>query len=194
MGAFSAVAVATTWPLVLRLGDALPVSRRRRAAAQYALLLAWDADRLLHGLQGWWNLPIFYPYTHALAFSENLLGIALFTAPIQWLTGNPVVAYNVAYLGVVRPCGRGDVPAGVIADGEPPCRRRGRRAVRLRAVPRPGGGTPAVADVRLDADRAVGAPSLLRHGPAHRPRRLRRRVSASRDCPTGTSSTSSRRS
>ena len=97
MGAFGAVAVATTWPLVLRLGDALPV--RRSDPLLNALLLAWDADRLLHGLQGWWDLPIFYPYTHALAFSENLLGIALFTAPIQWLTGNPVVAYNVAYLG-----------------------------------------------------------------------------------------------
>ena len=62
------------------------------------LLLAWDADRLLHGLQGWWDLPIFHPYTHVLAFSEKLLGIALFTAPIQWLTGNPVVVYNFAYL------------------------------------------------------------------------------------------------
>ena len=96
VGAFGIVAVATTWPLVLRLGDALPVSRNDPLLN--ALLLAWDADRLLHGLQGWWNLPIFHPYTYGLAFSENLLGIALFTAPIQWLTGNPVVTYNLAYL------------------------------------------------------------------------------------------------
>ena len=33
-----------------------------------------------------------------LSFSENLLGIALFTVPIQRLTGNPVVTYNLAYL------------------------------------------------------------------------------------------------
>ena len=105
IGAFSAVAVATTWPLVLRLGDALPVSRGDPLLN--ALLLAWDADRLLHGLQGWWNLPIFYPYTHALAFSENLFGIALFTAPIQWLTGNPVVVYNLAYLGTYVLAGGG---------------------------------------------------------------------------------------
>ena len=38
------------------------------------------------------------PTPTCLRFSENLIGIALFTAPIQWLTGNPVVAYNLAYL------------------------------------------------------------------------------------------------
>ena len=105
IGAFGAVAVATTWPLVLRLGDALPVSRGDPLLN--TLLLAWDADRLLHGLQGWWDLPIFYPYTYALAFSENLFGIALFTAPIQWLTGNPVVVYNLAYLGTYVLAGGG---------------------------------------------------------------------------------------
>ena len=82
IGAFGTVAVATTWPLVLRLGDALPVSSSDPLLN--TVILAWDADRLLHGLQGWWDLPIFHPYTNVLAFSENLLGIALFTAPIQW--------------------------------------------------------------------------------------------------------------
>ena len=97
IGAFGAVAVVATWPLILRLGDALPVSLGDGPLLN-TLILAWDADRLLHGLQGWWDLPFFHPYTHVLAFSENLLGIALFTAPIQWLTGNPVVVYNLAYL------------------------------------------------------------------------------------------------
>lgn len=97
IGAFGAVAVVATWPLILRLGDALPVSLGGGPLLN-TLLLAWDADRLLHGLEGWWDLPVFFPYTHTLALSENLLGIALFTAPIQWLTGDPVVVYNVAYL------------------------------------------------------------------------------------------------
>ena len=61
IGAFGAVAVVATRPLVLRLGDALPVSRSDPLLN--TLLLAWDADRLLHGLQGWWDLPIFHPYT-----------------------------------------------------------------------------------------------------------------------------------
>ena len=95
IGTFGAVAVAATWPLVLCLGDALPISLERGPLLN-SLILAWGADRLLHGLQGWWDLPIFHPYTYGLAFSENLLGIAFFTAPIQWLTGNPVVVYNLA--------------------------------------------------------------------------------------------------
>ena len=97
IGAFGALAVVATWPLVLSLGDALPISLARGPLLN-GLILAWGADRLLHGLQGWWDLPIFHPYTYGLAFSENLLGIALFAAPIQWLAGNPVVVYNLAHL------------------------------------------------------------------------------------------------
>ena len=106
IGAFGAVAVAATWPLVLRLGDALPISLERGPLLN-SLILAWGADRLLHGLQGWWDLPIFHPYTYGLAFSENLLGIAFFTAPIQWLTGNPVVVYNLAHLATYVLAGGG---------------------------------------------------------------------------------------
>jgi hypothetical protein len=50
----------------------------------------------------------FFPYRHTLLYSDHLLGIAIFTAPIQWLTGNAVLAYNAAYLGsiVVAGCGQ----------------------------------------------------------------------------------------
>ena len=41
---------------------------------------------------------LFYPYPKTLTYSENLLGIAVLTAPVQWLTGNPVLGYNVAFL------------------------------------------------------------------------------------------------
>ena len=61
-------------------------------------ILGWDADRIANGLRDFWAAPVFYPYQNALAYSEHLLGIAVFTAPVQWLTGNPVLAYNVAFL------------------------------------------------------------------------------------------------
>jgi hypothetical protein len=64
-----------------------------------AWILGWDADRLRHGLQGLWNAPAFFPYHDTLAFSENLLGIAVFVAPVYWATSNPVLTYNVAFLG-----------------------------------------------------------------------------------------------
>src|SRR5580765_2087940 len=62
-------------------------------------VLAWDADRLLHGLHGLWDLPILYPRHWTLAYSEHMLGVAIFTAPIQWMFGNAVLTYNVAYIG-----------------------------------------------------------------------------------------------
>ncbi len=58
-------------------------------------IIGWDADRLRHGLVGLWDAPIYYPYRNTLAFSENLLGIAVLVAPVYWITGNPILTYNV---------------------------------------------------------------------------------------------------
>ncbi len=60
-------------------------------------IISWDADRLPHLLRGVWDAPIYYPYRDTLAFSENLLGLAFFVAPVRWITGNPVLTYNVAF-------------------------------------------------------------------------------------------------
>ena len=61
-------------------------------------ILAWDAGRFAHGLRGLWDAPIFYPYSHALAYSEHLLGIAIFSAPLQWATRNPILVFNAVFL------------------------------------------------------------------------------------------------
>ena len=103
--AFAGAALLSTWPLVRYFGSALP--NDLADPLLNAWILAWDADRLLHGLHGFWQAPIFHPYPNTLAYSEHLLGIAVFTAPIQWLTGNPIAAYNAAFLGsfVLAGCG-----------------------------------------------------------------------------------------
>ena len=93
---FSALAVAVTWPLAAHLGDSIPSDLGDPLLN--AWILGWDADRFRHGFTGLWDAPIFYPYHHTLAFSEHLLGIAVFVAPIFWATGNPLIAYNVAFL------------------------------------------------------------------------------------------------
>lgn len=99
VGVCFSAAVAITWPLARRLGEVLPnYHGDLHPAVLNAWILAWDADRLLHGLSGFWHAPIFYPYTYTLAFSDHLLGIAIFTAWIQWLTGNPFAAHNAAIL------------------------------------------------------------------------------------------------
>jgi hypothetical protein len=61
-------------------------------------IVSWDASRLPHALQGVWNTPIYFPYPRTLAFSENLFGVAFPVAPVYWITGNPVLTYNVAFV------------------------------------------------------------------------------------------------
>ena len=96
-GAVLVTAIAMTYPLVSRATGALPANLGDPLLNTF--ILGWDADRILHGLHGLWNAPFFFPETWTLAFSEHLLGIAVLTAPLQWLTGNPVLVYNVAFLG-----------------------------------------------------------------------------------------------
>lgn len=92
-----ALGAVLTWPLTPLLSRGLPYDLGDPLLNAY--ILAWDADRLRHGLTGLWDATLFYPYPDTLAWSEHLLGTALFTAPLQWVTGNPVLAYNVAMLG-----------------------------------------------------------------------------------------------
>ena len=91
------VAVALNLRLVLQIGSALPNDLGDPLLSTF--ILGWDADRILHGLKGLWDAPFYFPRRDTLAYAEHLLGIAFFTAPVQWLTGNPVLAYNVAHLG-----------------------------------------------------------------------------------------------
>jgi hypothetical protein len=93
---FTAATLVFTAPLVTRLGTALPAPN---ADPQLnAWILSWGAERLPYGFHGFWSPPIFYPYQNTLAYSENLLGIAVFVAPVYWVSRNPVLTYNVAFL------------------------------------------------------------------------------------------------
>jgi hypothetical protein len=49
-------------------------------------------------LAGVWDSPIFFPYRNALAFSENLFGLAALVAPVYWTTHDAVLTYNVAFV------------------------------------------------------------------------------------------------
>jgi hypothetical protein len=54
-----------------------------------------------------WTGLFFYPYPDTVAYSEHLLGIAIFTAPVQWLAGNPILAFNLAMIGSTALAGVG---------------------------------------------------------------------------------------
>lgn len=102
---FVALAAVATWPLARHLDEALPGDLGDPLLN--AWVLGWDADRIGHLFSGFWDAPIFYPYHHTLAFSEHLLGIAVPLAPLVWLTGRPLVAYNIAFIASFALAGMG---------------------------------------------------------------------------------------
>jgi hypothetical protein len=60
--------------------------------------LAWDNHALLDRVPGFFNANIFYPAPNALAYSEHVFGISLFSLPVYAVTRNPVLAYNVVWI------------------------------------------------------------------------------------------------
>jgi hypothetical protein len=73
----------------------------------YIWTLAWDTHAFLTQPFTIFDANIYAPYSNTLAYSENLIGSALFAAPIIWLTGNPVLAMNLVALLTCVLCGVG---------------------------------------------------------------------------------------
>ena len=96
VGAFLALSIVATYPLVRHFGNTLPGDLGDPLLG--AWILGWDADRLKHGLAGVWDAPILFPDRHTLAYAEHLLGIGVFVAPVIWATNNAVAGHNAAFL------------------------------------------------------------------------------------------------
>ena len=95
--AIGAITLLATHPLAWEAARALPSDLGDPLLNTF--ILGWGASRLPFGFSGVWNAPFFFPLKDTLALSEHLLGITVFTAPVVWLTGNAVLAYNLATLG-----------------------------------------------------------------------------------------------
>jgi len=70
-------------------------------------LLGWDTHAFLHKPWRIFDANIYYPQHLTLAYGENVIGIAFFAAPVIWLTGNLLLAANVACLLSTILCGLG---------------------------------------------------------------------------------------
>ncbi len=101
--AFLALAVVGTWPLSLVLTSSLPGDYGDPLFNTWVMaLVAQHLTRALTGdvgaLTTMWDAPIFAPEANALAYSDHLIGPAFQALPIYWLTGNPLLAYNLVWL------------------------------------------------------------------------------------------------
>jgi len=97
---YLSAAIALSWPLVWSVFTHLPRGHEASGTVQLFNLwtMQWNADRIAHGWAGYWDAPIFYgvPNTFALSEPQPLTGLVF--APLAWLTGNPVLAYNIVVL------------------------------------------------------------------------------------------------
>jgi hypothetical protein len=105
LAALVGIALVVTFPLVLHLTTYLP--NDLGDPVLNAWILWWDATAIGKGLHQLWDAPSYFPYAHTLAYSDHLLGIAMLTAPLQWLTSNPVLVYNLAFIGSYANAGFG---------------------------------------------------------------------------------------
>ncbi|HUG15329.1 MAG TPA: hypothetical protein VMM78_09950 [Thermomicrobiales bacterium] len=92
---FVIVAIALTWPLARQLNDTLiswgdPVFQ--------AWTIAWNWHALTTAPLGVFDANVFYPWRNTLAYSDHLFGQTLLVLPVIALTGNGILADNVALL------------------------------------------------------------------------------------------------
>src|SRR5882672_1220455 len=105
LGGLTAVAVAVTYPLVRHITTHVP--NDLGDPVLNAWILAWDATAIRQGFSHFWDAPSYFPYLRTLAYSDHLLGMAVFTTPVQWLTANPVLTYNLAFIASFTNAGGG---------------------------------------------------------------------------------------
>ena len=94
-GSYLLVTLVLAFPTVRDIAGSLPSDLGDPALNAWIL---WYNTTALPFTEQWWNPPIFYPTAHVLTYSEHLFGISIISTPFYWLTGSPVVAYNITLL------------------------------------------------------------------------------------------------
>ena len=93
---FIGLAVVHTWPLATNPAG---LSLNANGDAQLnEWILAWVVHQLPRDPLNLFDANIFHPAKDALAFSEPLIVPAILSAPVFWLGGSPVLAYNLMLL------------------------------------------------------------------------------------------------
>lgn len=110
--AYLAAAIVATWPLVLGLGRDVAWDLGDPVLNMW--ILSWDVEQMrriaagdLARIASFFDANIFYPLPLTLAYSEHLLAQAVQIAPLQLLTANPILSYNLLFLSTFALSGLG---------------------------------------------------------------------------------------
>ena len=100
---YTAVTLATTWPLAAHLTTSLPADLGDPLLNSFILQWGTEHIRTLLGgdigaFRSYWNAPMFHPEPLVLAYSEHLFAQALQAAPLYVATGNILLCYNLLFL------------------------------------------------------------------------------------------------
>ncbi|MGH9181617.1 MAG: hypothetical protein ACRDY5_07875, partial [Acidimicrobiales bacterium] len=93
---YVAAAAYSTWPLAATPGSRVAFDTGDPSLT--AWIFGWAAHAIVHQPLRLFSANMFSPEPLALAYSENMLGLSLPMAPVVWLTGNAVLAENLAIL------------------------------------------------------------------------------------------------
>ena len=92
--AYFLIATVYTWPLLRHAGD--QIASDPFDPILNASILWWNAT-VLPFTATWWSPPFFFPSQNVAAFTENLVGLGPVSTPIFWVTGQPILTYNLTY-------------------------------------------------------------------------------------------------
>ena len=95
LAAMLVVTVVATWPMLPSLGGYV-VSKLDPLYTIWAM--AWQAHALATNPLGLFDTNIMYPFKGTLAFDELAFAEAVISAPLYWLTGNPILSHNAQWL------------------------------------------------------------------------------------------------
>jgi hypothetical protein len=99
---YVALTIALTYPVVRHIGSVIPHDLGDPVLNTWLL---WWSSKRVPMTEAWWNAPMFFPASNVMALSELLIGLLPITFVVQWVTHNPVAAYNVAFVLSFPLCG-----------------------------------------------------------------------------------------
>jgi len=104
------VAVIATWPLARHPRALLGAPQGAGDPYLNLFTLGWDLRQLFLAPATWVNgavfdAPIFHPARQALAFTDHLLLQALLVSPVYAIWRDPVLSYNVVFIGSLAASG-----------------------------------------------------------------------------------------
>ena len=103
LGVLGGLTLAYTWPLAMHVRSHYVVrGTGPNALSVDQLFCSWvlasDVHRLVHDPFHVFETNNLHPFRHTLAYSENMLGVALLVFPVQLLWDDPTLTHNVAAL------------------------------------------------------------------------------------------------